>query len=216
MTKSRGIKRPNWTWTADHDALLRMKYADTKKVDIARLLGCTKPQVQNRAAKLGLKTPGGATRVGLKKTPEAVAKHKDSMRKAAEEGRLKTPMRHVFEAGLAAAAHPDARAKRAAHAADTMRGIPQRMEGRSAAAEHNARSKTYTVLDPAGEAYTFTNLSHFVRENGWLFQPEDTQWTGPESNPWCRAQRGLGSLFRTKPRLTWKGWSAVSKQHNAG
>lgn len=216
MTKSRGIKRPNWQWTADHDALLRLKYADTKKVDIARLIGCTTPQVLNRAAKLGLKTPGGATRVGLKKSAETLAKLKDSMRKASDEGRLKPPARHVTEAGLAAAARPDAVAKRARRAGDTMRGIPQRMEGLSAAAEHNARAKTYTVLAPSGEAYTFTNLNHFVRENGWLFRPEDTQWTGPDSNPWCRAQRGLGSLFKTKPRLTWKGWSAVSKRHNDG
>lgn len=214
MTKSKGIKRPDWPWTPDHDGLLRARYANTKKEDIARTIGCTTPQVLNRATKLGLKTPPGATRVGMKKSAETLARLKDSMRKASEEGRLKAPARHVIEAGLLAAARPEIVAKRAARAGATMRGIPQRMEGLSAAAEHNSRAKTYTVLDPSGEAHTFTNLSHFVRENAWLFKPEDTQWTGEESNPWCRAQRGLGSLFKAKPRMTWKGWSAVSKRHN--
>lgn len=214
MTKSKGIKGPHWVWTADQDDLLRARYADTKKAELARAIGCTTAQVTNRGAKLRLKTPGGATRIGLKKSAETVARLKESMRKAADEGRLKPPQRHVIEAGLAALARPEVIALRAVRAGDTMRGIPQRMEGRSAAAEHNARAKTYTVLDPSGQAYTFTNLSHFVRNNAWLFAPEDVQWTGPEKNPWCRAQRGLESLFKTKPRYQWKGWSAVSKLHN--
>lgn len=214
MTKSKGIQRPNWNWTADQDTLLRGRYENTKKSELARIIGCTEAQVLGRAVKLRLKTPRGATLIGFKKSAETLTRLKESMRRASDEGRLKPPKRDVTEAGLAACSAPDARAKRARRAADTMRGIPQRMDGLSAAAEHNARAKTYTVLDPAGEAYTFTNLNHFVRENPWLFAPEDTQWTGLQGNPWCRAQRGLGSLFKANPRLTWKGWSAVSKRHN--
>ena len=212
MTKSRGVKRAAWVWTADADAMLRARYADTKKPDIAQMIGCTKSQVLNRAQKLGLKTPGGATRVGVKKSDETRGKIRESMLKASADGRLKPPASHATDAWMAASRRPDVVAKRASRAANTMRGIPQRMEGLSAAAEHNARAKTYTALSPSGDAYTFTNLNHFVRENGWLFSTEDTQWSGPENNPWCRAQRGLQSLFKTKPRFTWKGWSAISKR----
>lgn len=214
MTKSKGIKKPDWAWTTEHDQLLRQRYADTKKRDLAQLIGCTEKQVQNRARKLGIKTPGGATRIGLKKSPEALDALKEGMRKASEEGRLKAPQRHTIEAGLLAASRSEVVAKRAAKAAETMRGIPQRMDGLSAAAEHNARAKTYTVISPGGEAYTFTNLNHFVRENSWLFDSKDTEWKGKEGNPWCRASAGLHGLFSSKPNASWKGWVAVSKSHN--
>jgi hypothetical protein len=212
MTKSKGIKRPDWKWTAEQDQLLMATYESTRKSELAKAIGCTEGQLMNRGKKLGLSTPPGVFLVGSKKGAETLVKLKERMRKAADEGRIKPPMRHTIDAGLAAAQKPEARARRAAKAADTMRGIPQRMDGLSAAAEHNARAKTYTVLDPHGTAFTFKNLNHFVRENPHLFLPEDTVWTGPENNPWCRAQRGLGSLFKTRPRFTWKGWSAVNKR----
>lgn len=211
MTKSKGIKKPNWAWTTEHDQLLRQRYADTKKRDLAQMIGCTESNVLNRAWKLGIKTPGGATRIGLKKSPEALAALKAAMRKASEEGRLKAPPRHTIEAGLLALQRPDVIAKRAARAAKTMRGRPQRIDCLSAAAEHNARAKTYTVISPSRNVYTFTNLKHFVRENSWLFDSKDTKWK--DDGNWCRASMGLYGLFRTKPNSTWKGWIAVRKKN---
>ncbi len=214
MTKSKGIKPPDWNWTVEHEATLRSRYATMKKKDLVILIGCTIAQITYKANAMGIKTPPGATRKGERLSAEQREKIKQGMLVASAEGRIQRPQQYVIEAMLSKARSPSACAKRSARAAETMRGIPQRMDGLSAAAEHNARAKTYTVLDPLGQTHTFTNLSHFVRENGSFFSTNDTIWKGPEGNPWCRAQRGLEGLFKSKPNKSWKGWCAVSKFHN--
>lgn len=136
------------------------------------------------------------------------------MRRASEQGRLRPPSEQAKMAMQLAARQPEAVAKSAKTRSELLTGRPQRMEGRSAAAEHNSRSKTYTVLTPDRVHYTFTNLNHFVRENAHLFNPEDVIWKPPLRNPWCRASRGLYSLFKeTKPESMWKGWRGVNKSN---
>lgn len=203
-------------WTAEEDQYLRENYATTRNCEIAAVLRRSQSAVDNRGQHLGLITPPGLTRIGLKASDQRKARVRETMQRLGATGKLKPPTEAVYKAGLAACATPASRDKRKNRAAETMRGRPQRLSGLTAAAPHNVHAKTYTCLSPDRVKYTFTNLNHFVRENHSLFASSDVIWKGTK-NKWCRASRGLGSLFRDtgRARLTWKGWVAV-KKHNAG
>lgn len=216
MTKSKGIKRPDWIWTDQEVSLIKEKYSTTSNAALEAIIGCTASQLRRKAVYLGL--------IGLKSAGTILSgkpqspKHREAisrgMRRASEQGRLRPPSEQAKMAMQLAARQPEAVAKSAKTRSELLTGRPQRMDGRSAAAEHNSRSKTYTVLTPDRVHYTFTNLNHFVRENAHLFNPEDVIWKPPLSNPWCRASRGLYSLFKeTKPESIWKGWRGVSKSN---
>lgn len=212
MTKSRGIKRPTWVWTQAQIVLITEKFAFTVNKNLAQEIGCTVPQLTRKALSLGLKKSGISMLTGRALSPAHRESIQRGLLKAHDEGRLKLPPEATIQAMREGAKRPEVVAKRAALASKKMKGRPQRMDGLSAAAEHNARSKTYTVLTPSRVTLTFKNLSNFVRENSHLFADDDVIWRPPESHPWCRAQRGLYSLFKeTKPVEQWKGWRAVSK-----
>lgn len=214
MTKSKGVKRPDWIWTAQEVSLIKEKYATTSNAVLEAMIGCTKSQLRRKAVSLGLigLKSAGTILTGKPQSPEHKEAIRRGMLKASEQGRLKPPAKHATMAMQLAARKPEAVAKSAKTRSEIMSGRPQRMDGRSAAAEHNSRSKTYTVLTPDRVHLTFTNLNHFVRENAHLFNPEDVIWKPPLSNPWCRASRGLYNLFKEKkPDSIWKGWKAVSK-----
>jgi len=212
MTKSKGVNRKSWAWNPEQDAVLVDKYAVTKKSVLAAEIGCSVDQVLYRAARLGLESNQSVTHTGKKQSQEAKDKKRELMIHAYMDGSRQRPNEQAIKSLLLSSRRPEVVAKRAAHAGDSMRGKPQKVDGLSGASETNARAKTYTVLDGSGCAYTFTNLSHFVRQNPWLFSPDDVVWSGPTNNPSCRAKVGLGSLFRQKrPSKSWKGWTAVSK-----
>lgn len=212
MKKSRGIKRPTWVWTQTQITLMTEKYAITANTHLAQTIGCTVPQLTRKARALGLKKSGISPLTGRALSLAHRKSIKRGMRKAHEEGRLKPPPETTIQAMREGAKRPEVVAKRAALASNTMKGRPQRMDGLSAAAEHNARSKTYTVLTPDRITITFKNLSNFVRENTHLFAEEDVIWKPPKKNPWCKAQKGLSSLFKeNKPQGQWKGWRPVKK-----
>lgn len=212
MTKSRGIKRPTWVWTQTQITLMTEKYAITANTHLARTIGCTVPQLTRKARALGLKKSGVSMLTGRSLSDAHRASIQQGMLKAHKEGRLKPPPKATIQAMREGARRPEVVAKRAQLASATMKDRPQRMDTLSAAAEHNARSKTYTVLTPNRVTLTFKNLSHFIRQNMHLFSDSDVVWHPPKSNPWCRAQRGLYSLFKeTNPASQWKGWRAVKK-----
>lgn len=208
MTKSKGMKRPDWVWLPHQDSVLREKYPTRTIATLAELIGCTTSQVAGRVAKLGLQKPTGCMLVGRKQSSEQIEKKRAAMRALVAEGRLTPPSETAIEAMLKAARQPEVVAKRARRAGDTMRGIPQPMGGLTAKAEHNAHAKLFSVFSPDGNLFSFRNLNHFVREHPHLFAPQDVVWKGKDSNPWCRANRGLASLFKSRPRRQWKGWSA--------
>jgi hypothetical protein len=214
MTKSKGIKRPDWIWTDEEVGLIKEKYATTSNAVLEAMIGCTASQLRRKAVSLsliGLKSAGSIL-TGKSQSREHSEAISRGMKRAFQQGRLKPPSDQTKMAMMLAARHPDAIAKSAKTRSKIMKGRAQRMDGRSAAAEHNARSKKYTVLSPDRVHYTFTNLKHFVRENAHMFSPEDVIWKPPLKNPWCRASCGLYSLFKeTKPCSIWKGWRAVSK-----
>lgn len=54
MTKSKGVNRPRWTWTAEQEALVRQHYANSKTADLARQIGCSEVQLYRKAALMGL------------------------------------------------------------------------------------------------------------------------------------------------------------------
>jgi hypothetical protein len=217
MTKSKGIKKKPFEWLPHHDLMLSEKYPTTKKSEVAALIGCSVDQVLYRASILGLRTVAGVTHQGKMQSDETKEKKRQIMLESYKSGRRSSPTSETIEAMLEASRRPDVVAKRAKSAGDSMRGRPQKIDGLSGASETNARAKTYTAFDPSGHAHTFTNLSHFVRQNPWLFDPDDVVWSyGNESNPSCRAKVGLSSLFRQKkPSKSWKGWTAVSKTKKA-
>lgn len=78
--------------------------------------------------------------------------------------------------------------------------------------ETNLKAKTWTVLDPNNQQYTFTNLMHFVRENPHLFDPADVVWRKKKNGvEWCRASSGIAVLARkSNPPSNWKGWKLIS------
>jgi len=216
MTKSRGIKRPDWIWTDQEVSLINEKYSTTSNAVLEAMIGCTASQLRRKAVSLGLigLKSAGTILTGKSQSPEHREAISRGMRRAFELGRLRPPSEQAKMAMQLAARQPEAVAKSAKTRREIMTGRPQRMDGRSAAAEHNSRSKTYTVLSSDRVHYTFTNLNHFVRENAHMFNPEDVIWKPPLKNPWCRASRGLYSLFKeTKPCLIWKGWRGVSKSN---
>ena len=211
MTKSRGIKRPDWVWNHSQIEILSTKYNTTNISELAKEIGCTLQQIKYKAHQMGLKKVPGSMLIGREISSEHKEKIRMSMVKASEEGRLSPPKEYVIQKMIEASRHPDVIAKRSARAAETMRGIPQRMDGLSAAAEHNARAKVWTIVSPQRIRYTFRNLTHFVRENPELFDPSDVVWRSYDGNKWCIALGGLRSLFRNKKQIMrWKGWTAVS------
>jgi hypothetical protein len=216
MTKSKGIKRPDWIWTDQEVSLIKEKYSTTSNAVLEAMIGCTDSQLRRKAVTLGLigLKSAGTILAGKSQSPEHREAIRRGMLRASELGRLKPPTEQTKMAMQLAARQPEAIAKSAKTRSEIMTGRAQRMDGRSAAAEHNARSKTYTVLSPDRVHYTFTNLKHFVRENAHMFCPEDVIWKPPLKNPWCRATCGLYSLFKvTKPSSIWKGWRGVSKSN---
>lgn len=212
MTKSRGIMRPRWVWTQAQITLMTEKYPITSNTHLALMIGCTVPQIIRKAKALGLQKSGISTLTGRSLSHEHRESIQQGLLRAHKEGRLKPPPQATIQAMREGARRPEVVAKRAQLASATMKGRPQRMETLSAAAEHNARAKIYTVLTPDRVTLTFKNLSHFVRQNTHLFADSDVVWHPPESHPWCRAQRGLYSLFQeSNPASEWKGWRAVKK-----
>jgi hypothetical protein len=50
------------------------------------------------------------------------------------------------------------------------------------------------------------NLSHLIRENSHLFNPDDVVWKKSQ----CRAQKGLSMLYANHGKsCSWKGWIAL-------
>lgn len=75
----------------------------------------------------------------------------------------------------------------------------------------NQSAYAWKLQSPMGKIYKFRNLSHFVRENGGLFDLDDVAWRQKKNSPShmeCRAVWGLSSISprRKRCRETWKGW----------
>jgi hypothetical protein len=76
---------------------------------------------------------------------------------------------------------------------------------------NNQKAKYFSLRSPVNIVYSFKNLTHFVRENPHLFNPDDVIWTHkpPQTSPRCNAMCGLASLSPRKkhPAGSWKGWT---------
>jgi len=70
--------------------------------------------------------------------------------------------------------------------------------------------KDCMLISPDRVVHKFDNITHFVRTNPHLFQPEDL--VPFKQRTWsCRARSGLASLFaRRHTKGAWKGWKRVS------
>lgn len=80
--------------------------------------------------------------------------------------------------------------------------------------EQNRESKRWELIDPAGQRVLVTNLLHWARNNYQLFEPDslDPEESAMRITSGFRAiassMRGVKS--RTRPVMTYKGWSLAS------
>jgi hypothetical protein len=67
------------------------------------------------------------------------------------------------------------------------------------------------IRDPEGRVHRIRNVTHFVRENPHLFNPEDIVWRTDKGRG-CLAQKGISSVLSTARSAvsSWKGWTKVS------
>lgn len=72
--------------------------------------------------------------------------------------------------------------------------------------ETHVLAKQWHLIDPSGTEHKFRNLSHFIREHGWLFDLADV--TTKVAVAPSRAEVGLGRLRPGHERASasWKGW----------
>lgn len=95
-------------------------------------------------------------------------------------------------------------------------GVPN--NGRGAASPDNWKSKYWILKAPNQQIIKGLNLNHLIRTHAHLFNEEDINWNGKH---WCRASRGLRSLFEMKKDGTgakynsWKGWQIGDKKERS-
>jgi hypothetical protein len=170
-------------------------------------------------------------------TPERRAEQSARFRKEFAAGTRKPPvmtdeLREKRRQRLLANPLPRPTAAQLRKRADNMRGRKQEpdvVEKRSAPqrgrpARHPKRAKgpsnmgsvSGVLVSPTGEHYAFRNVQHFVRENPFLFLPEDVEWHDCRSEETakgrapqlkCRASKGVAYVVAGKPgKRSWKGW----------
>lgn len=86
--------------------------------------------------------------------------------------------------------------------------------------EHQCAHHVF-LRSPRGIVYEVNNICEFVRQNGVLFNEEDTIWrTGNYKESYCNASRGLPTIcpytsytrkVKKFVRGQWKGWTYISE-----
>jgi len=174
---------------------------------------------------------------GRVKTPEEIARLKDSLLKKWASGTRKKnpdsmyeitskkmkeayasssmtykPSKETCAKGLAARDMAKVRAA-ASKTGLAHRGVPNPIGSRNEAGPLNWRSKFWVIKSPTGIILRGKNLNHIIRENAAMFASDDVKFHDSR----CKASKGIGQLFlkksdgRTPCAKSWKGWTAILK-----
>lgn len=139
-------------------------------------------------------------------TPEANIRRSETRKRLYATGRISKPDPiHMRKVNAAIDRERQAEINRASGLRRVGSRMPPGAAGRGV--EH-WKAKYWEVVSPDRKMYRFVNLLDFVRENEWLFAPEDVVWKGPR----CRASSGLASMFGRKGKSQWKGWRPVKQE----
>lgn len=174
---------------------------------------------------------------GRIKSPETIARLKDSLKKKWASGTRKKNPDSMYEVtskkmkeayatgrmtyklsketcakGLAARDMAKVRAA-VSKTGKAHRGVPNPIGSRNEAGPLNWKAKFWVIKSPTGIILRGKNLNHIIRENAAMFASDDVKF----HNSRCKASKGIGQLFLTKSdgrtpcARSWKGWTAILK-----
>ena len=104
-----------------------------------------------------------------------------------------------------------------ANAASQPKMLGRVLSGRCEAGLNHHRCAVWRLRDPRGVGHEFKNLSHFIRCNPHLFDPEDCRIRTLKAGSKHGTSRAISGLSQLRPSVTrarvlasWKGWTWIS------